>query len=147
MFLPYLTESMEFHVESKSETLLGKCPNTGLFLVCTFSFWYEYGDLLSKFSYSLKIRKYQDQKKLRIQIFILLLFNTWLQDFIWSIYSPTCTEWGSIYVGTSIVLFNIYGIFNFLCTCVVRSSRSLYRVAVLKKIVKFMKKYPSWRPF
>ena len=40
--------------------------NTEFFLVHTFFIWTEYGDLLRKSPYSIRIQKNMDQEKLRI---------------------------------------------------------------------------------
>ena len=45
------------------KSLREKCPNAEFFLVRIFLFWTKYGDLLSKSSYSDRIRENADQKK------------------------------------------------------------------------------------
>ena len=56
-------KSMETWARNGSRKLCEKCPNTKFFLVRTFSIRTEYGDLLSKYLYSVRIWENTDQKK------------------------------------------------------------------------------------
>ena len=58
-----ITVQCEVH---QNASLCEKCPNTEFFLVCIFHIRTEYGDLRSKFPYSVRIRENRDKKKHRI---------------------------------------------------------------------------------
>ena len=70
-------------------TLYEKCPNTEFFWSVFSRIWTEYGDLLRKSPYSVRIRENTDQKKLRSWTF----FSQWQHyflGFILYLFGPFC---------------------------------------------------------
>ena len=92
-------------------SLREKSPNMEFFLVCIFPYseWSEYGDLLHKSPYSVRIRKNTDQKKLRIRALFTQCVGDYLLLLPWALIDKigwSITKLYLIYLSDNSNLFN-----------------------------------------